>query len=61
MIGQGSDIYCSLPILCTYLGHTGIESTQKYLRLTTQSFSRITNPLENLFKGIFAEVNTNEK
>jgi integrase/recombinase XerD len=61
MVEQGSDIYCSLPILCTYLGHTGIESTQKYLRLTTQSFSRITNPLENLYKGVFPEVNTNEK
>ena len=61
MVRQGSDIYCSLPILCTYLGHTGIESTQKYLRLTTQSFSSITDPLENLFKGAFAEVDTDEK
>ena len=61
MVGQGSDIYCSLPILCTYLGHTGIESTQKYLRLTEQSFSSITGPLENLYKGVFPEVNSNEK
>jgi len=61
MVGQGSDIYCSLPILCTYLGHTGIESTQKYLRLTTQSFSNITSSLENLYQGVFPEVNTNDK
>lgn len=61
MVGQGRDIYCSLPILCTYLGHTGIESTQKYLRLTEQSFSRITNPLEDLYEGVFPEVNTDDK
>lgn len=61
MVEQGSDIYCSLPVLCTYLGHTGIESSQKYLRLTEQSFLHVTRPLENLYKGIFPEVNSNEK
>lgn len=61
MVGQGRDIYCSLPILCSYLGHTGIESSQKYLRLTRQSFSRITNPLKNLYEEVFPEVNLNEK
>jgi integrase len=57
MVSQGRDIYCSLPVLCTYLGHSGIESTQKYLRLTTQSFSSITSSLENLYEGVFPEVN----
>jgi len=61
MVAKGIDIYCSLPILCAYLGHTGIESSQKYLRLTKQSFSSITSPLESLYKGVFPEVNSNEK
>ena len=61
MVEQGSDIYCSLPALCTYLGHTGIESSQKYLRLTKQSFSSITSPLETFYKNIFPEVKSNEK
>lgn len=61
MVGQGTDIYCSLPILCTYLGHKGIESTEKYLRLTKQSFSNVTGPLENLYKNVFPGVNLNEK
>lgn len=61
MVAEGSDIYCSLPILCAYLGHKGIESTEKYLRLTKESFSSITSPLETLYKGVFPEVSSNEK
>lgn len=61
MVAEGSDIYCSLPILCAYLGHAGIESSQKYLRLTKESFSSITSPLESLYKDVFPEVNTNDK
>lgn len=38
MIHRGMDPYTSLPILSTYLGHKGIESTEKYLRLTKQYF-----------------------
>lgn len=61
MVAEGIDIYCSLPILCAYLGHKGIESTEKYLRLTKQSFSSLTSPLETLYKGVFPEVSSNEK
>ena len=61
MVAEGIDTYCCLSILCTYLGHRGIESTEKYLRLTKQSFSSTTGPLETLYKGVFPEVNTNEK
>ncbi len=61
MAEQGTDIYCNIPILCVYLGHKDIESSQKYLRLTEQSFSKITNPLESLYEGIFPEVITNGK
>ena len=61
MVAEGVDIYCSLPILCAYLGHRGIESTEKYLRLTKQSFSSITSPLETLYEGVFPEVSSNEK
>ncbi|MHB1348194.1 MAG: tyrosine-type recombinase/integrase [Candidatus Humimicrobiaceae bacterium] len=61
MVAEGQDIYCALPVLCTYLGHKGIESTEKYLRLTKESFSNIINATEPLYKGVFPEVNSNEK
>lgn len=41
MVNKGRDSYCSLPILSAYLGHKGIESTEKYLRLTKQYFINI--------------------
>lgn len=41
MVRAGKDPYCALPYLSAYLGHKGIESTEKYLRLTADHFSGI--------------------
>ena len=41
MVRDGKDPYCALPYLSAYLGHKGIESTEKYLRLTADHFSGI--------------------
>jgi len=41
MVRSGMDPFCALPYLSTYLGHKGIESTEKYLRLTADHFSNI--------------------
>lgn len=60
MVGDGQDIYCTLPILSTYLGHRGIESTEKYLRLTKEAFNSIIDAVTPLYKNIFPEVNINE-
>ena len=43
MIEEGQDIYCSLPILSKYLGHSKITSTEHYLRLTNENFKKITD------------------
>lgn len=37
-IESGQDIYVTLPILMTYLGHSKISSTEYYLRLTADIF-----------------------
>jgi len=56
MIQKGIDPYCSLPIISTYLGHKGIESTEKYLRLTKQYFIDILQfsrqNAEKIFPGV---------
>lgn len=56
MIHKGIDPYCSIPILSTYLGHKGIESTEKYLRLTKQYFIDILKfsqqSAEKIFPGV---------
>ncbi|HEY3362153.1 MAG TPA: tyrosine-type recombinase/integrase [Methanosarcina sp.] len=56
MIHKGMDPYCSLPILSTYLGHKGIESTEKYLRLTKQYFINILQLSQQDAEKIFPEV-----
>jgi integrase len=43
MIELGWDPYCALPYLSTMLGHKGIESTEKYLRLTQEHYDEIVN------------------
>ena len=43
MIRSGMDPFCALPYISTYLGHKGIESTEKYLRLTEEHFKDIIN------------------
>lgn len=37
----GKDPYCSLPILSVFMGHTSIQNTEYYLRLTQEMFPAI--------------------
>jgi len=60
MVSEGQDIYCSLPILSTYLGHNCIESTEKYLRLTQEAFNAVINTVKPLYSNVFPEVISNE-
>ncbi|WP_409969126.1 tyrosine-type recombinase/integrase [Bengtsoniella intestinalis] len=53
---EGKDIYTALPILMTYLGHSSIRSTEKYLRLVPESYAQITVPFETNFGDVFPEV-----
>lgn len=60
MVQQGFDIYSALPILSTYLGHRTIESTEKYLRLTSAAHNDIITALEPLYENLFPEVEKDE-
>lgn len=60
MIHEGQDIYCTLPILSAYLGHCGIESTEKYLRLTEEAYNGIIKAVSPLYKDVFPEVMNHE-
>jgi integrase/recombinase XerD len=61
MVNEGQDIYCTLPILSTYLGHLGIESTEKYLRLTEEAYGSIIDAVTPLYENVFPEVVHHEK
>lgn len=53
---QGFDLYYSLPILSTYLGHQGIRDTERYLRLATFKFSSIVEIEQAAWDSIIPEV-----
>jgi len=53
MVENGMDIYCSLPILSTYLGHQSLEATNQYVRLTAEQHPRLIRNLEDIFINVF--------
>lgn len=53
MIDSGMDMYTSLPILSTYLGHKSIYDTEKYLRLTISIYPYIEEKCRAQMEVIF--------
>ncbi len=58
---EGKDIYVCLPILQTYLGHSRLTATEKYLRLVPEAYPQVTSICEQKFGYIFPEVYHEEK
>lgn len=57
---EGRDLYNCLPILCTYLGHDRMRTTEQYLRLVPEAYGHITDKFEEKFKHIYPEVPLDE-
>lgn len=53
---SGTDLTVALPYLSAYLGHTGLHSTQKYLKLTADVFPLITQLQEEKFGDIIPKI-----
>jgi len=53
---DGIDVYCSLPILAAYLGHSDIKSTEYYLRFIAQEHTVIADAMASYNEMIFPEV-----
>lgn len=56
---EGTDLYVALPILSAYLGHSGIKSTERYIRLTEDRLAVITDSLQLHLPNVFPEVREN--
>lgn len=56
---DGQDIYVSLPILSAYLGHSGLVSTENYVRLTEDRLSKVTDSIQLHLPNLFPEVKDN--
>lgn len=60
MVRDGQDIYYALPILQTYMGHRDVESTEKYLRLTSEAYRNIIDSTATMYDDVFPEVSEDE-
>jgi integrase len=50
------DLYHSMPILMTYMGHQSIKSTNKYVRLTMDMFPNLLKQVDGIYKSIYPEI-----
>jgi integrase len=53
MAETGLDLYYSLPLLSTYLGHQTLEATEKYVRLTKDMYPSILENVNKLYPFLF--------
>jgi len=56
MADAGVDLYCSMPILSTYVGHASISATEKYIRLTEEFYPDIITRMHNTGTLVYPEV-----
>jgi len=56
MSRKGLDLYYSLPILSVFLGHSSLEATDKYVRLTSEMYPELIQNVNNICSYIFPEV-----
>lgn len=57
MSRKGLDLYYSLPVLSKYLGHSSLEATDKYVRLTSDMYPELMQEINSLCSYLFPEVN----
>lgn len=56
MSHKGLDLYYSLPILSKYLGHKSLETTDKYVRLTSEMYPELIQDVNSICSFVFPEV-----
>ena len=53
MSTDGKDIYYSLPILSTYIGHQSIAATDRYVRMTSEMYPELIDKMESICSYIY--------
>jgi integrase len=53
------DLYHSLPLLSTYLGHQSLEATDKYVRLTAEMYPDLIKKTSDICSSVFPVIDTN--
>jgi integrase len=53
---DGTDLYCSMPILMTYMGHQSPGATDRYVRLTKEMFPHLLMKMDDAYRYVFPEI-----
>lgn len=61
MVKTGYDLYYTLPVLSTYLGHKSLGATEQYVRLTTEMHPELLNDERELCSYIFPTIKMTEQ
>jgi integrase len=56
MSNAGIDMYCALPVLSAYIGHSSITSTERYLRLTEEFYPDVSEKVRMAAPQVYPEV-----
>lgn len=54
MAENGMDLYCSLPILSTFLGHQSLKATDLYVRLTAEMYPDLIHKMDIEYLTVFS-------
>jgi len=55
----GKDLYNSLPLLMTYMGHKTLSATNRYVRMTQQMFPSLISKMDETYQCIFNDIDMN--
>lgn len=58
MSESGQDMYYSMPILMTYMGHKSLEATNRYVRITKEMYPDLLKKVDEAYSYIFPEIGT---
>lgn len=56
MAETGMDLYCSLPVLSTYLGHQSLRATNSYVRLTADMYPELIKKIDLVCFNVFPKL-----
>ncbi len=56
MSETGQDLYHSMPVLMTYIGHQSLEATNRYVRLTEEMYPNLLRKVDEAYRYVFPEI-----
>lgn len=56
MSEAGQDLYHSMPVIMTYMGHQSIEATNRYVRLTAEMYPGLIGKVDEAYRYLFPEI-----